>query len=393
MNPRRLDRVRKRREEDDDEMILIILPLLHQLGSRVQTEKKQRHSSFLYGKNRVDGILTGHVKNCRTAYRMEPHIFRSLASYLRREKLIVDTRIKVEEKLAFFLYMLSHNASFEDLQLEFQRSGWTFHEYIKAFFDIIPVLASRFLKPPSIDHPHQKISTDPRFYPYFRNCLGAIDGTHVPVTMTPESAAPFRNRKGTLSHNVMVACDFDLNVTYISCGWEGSATDARVLRSAMNNGFKVPAGKFYLVDGGYANTPSFLAPYRGVRYHLKEFGHGRHRPQNYKELFNNRHAVLRNHVERVLGVLKKRFQILHVGTFHPIRNQVKIPAAACVFHNIIKMHNGDEAWLDNQPNNIDPNLFVDLPTGDEHNQENNAQGNNLRDEIAMQMWADYQHQE
>ena len=138
MNPRRLDRVRKRREEDDDEMILIILPLLHQLGSRVQTEKKQRHSSFLYGKNRVDGILTGHVKNCRTAYRMEPHIFRSLASYLRREKLIVDTRIKVEEKLAFFLYMLSHNASFEDLQLEFQHSGWTFHEYIKAFFDIIP---------------------------------------------------------------------------------------------------------------------------------------------------------------------------------------------------------------------------------------------------------------
>ena len=91
-----------------------------------------------------------------------------MASYLRREKLILDTRIKVEEKLAFFMYMLSHNASFEDLQLEFQHSGWTFHEYIKGFFDIIPLLASRFLKPPSIDGPHQKISTDPRFYPYFK---------------------------------------------------------------------------------------------------------------------------------------------------------------------------------------------------------------------------------
>ena len=177
--------------------------------------------------------------------------------------------------------MVSHNASYEDLQLEFQHSGQTFHEYINEFFNIVPALASRFLKPPNIDEPHPKISTDTRFYPYFhvsifnastipflillnsslltcnlcfQNCLGAIDGSHVPITATPGIAAPFRNRKGTLSHNIMVACDFNLKFTFISCGWEGSATDARVLHSAMSKGFKVPEGKFYLVDGGYANT-------------------------------------------------------------------------------------------------------------------------------------------
>lgn len=116
-----------------------------------------------------------------------------------------------------------------------------------------------------------------------QNFLGAIDGTHIPTTISPDKAAPFRNRKGTLSQNVMVVCDFDLNITFMSTGWEGSATDARVLRSATNSGFKVPLGKFYLVDGGYANTPSFLAPYRGVRYHLKEYGKGHHRPQNDKD--------------------------------------------------------------------------------------------------------------
>jgi hypothetical protein len=57
-----------------------------------------------------------------------------------------------------------------------------------------------------------------------QNCIGAIDGTHVHVTISGEKAAPFRNRKGTLSQNVMVACDFDLNFTFISCGWEGLDT-------------------------------------------------------------------------------------------------------------------------------------------------------------------------
>jgi hypothetical protein len=196
----------------------------------------------------------------------------------------------------------------------------------------------------------------------------------------------------------MLACDFDLNFTFISCGWEGSATDARVLRSAMLGGFHVPEGKFFLVDGGYANTPCFLAPYRGVRYHLKEFGRGHRRPNNYKELFNHRHAVLRNHIERAIGVLKKRFPILKVGTHHPMKNQVKIPAAAAVFHNIIRMHHGDEAWLDNQLDNIQPASFVDLLDGDSNYNNGVASlssqienGNAMRDTIALQMWEDYSH--
>uniref|UniRef100_A0A8I6YQ30 DUF8040 domain-containing protein n=1 Tax=Hordeum vulgare subsp. vulgare TaxID=112509 RepID=A0A8I6YQ30_HORVV len=99
---------------------------------------------------------------------MEPYIFKSLASYLRRKELIKDTRLKVEEKLAFFLYMLSHNSSYEDMQLEFRHSGSTFHEYINEFFDIIPALCTRFVEPPRIDEPHPVIATDERFYPYFK---------------------------------------------------------------------------------------------------------------------------------------------------------------------------------------------------------------------------------
>ncbi|KAM0831124.1 hypothetical protein ACQ4PT_065756 [Festuca glaucescens] len=156
-----------------------------------------------------------------------------------------------------------------------------------------------------------------------------------------------------------MAGDFDLNFTFVSAGWEGSATDARVLRSATNCGFH-------------------------------EFGTGRRRPRNYEELFNHMHAILRNAIERAFGVLKKRFPILKVATSHKIWNQVKIPMAAALLHNIIKALNGDEQWLDDQEDNIPPESFVDLPDGDEGNEQANNQGNNLRDVIAQQMWIDYQ---
>jgi hypothetical protein len=141
--------------------------------------------------------------------------------------------------------------------------------------------------------------------------------------------------------------------------------------------------------GGYANEISFLAPYRGVRYHLKEFGARHRRPQNPKELFNHRHALLRNHVERTLGVLKKRFPILKVATFHMLENQVKIPMAAAIFHNLIRSLHGDEEWLDQLPDVIDPEQFVSLPDGDETNDPGTAEGNALRDAIAEEMWAQY----
>jgi hypothetical protein len=44
--------------------------------------------------------------------------------------------------------------------------------------------------------------------------------------------------------------------------------------TVMLGDFRVPEGKNFLVDGGYANTACLLATCRGVRYHLKEFGHG-----------------------------------------------------------------------------------------------------------------------
>jgi hypothetical protein len=162
------DHIRKRREEDDDDLMLLILRSLHLLGYLGCSKRKLRHTSTLTGEEKVRELLEGHIKNCRTSFRMEPYIFKVLANYLRREGLVKDTRVMVEEKLGFVLYMISYNASFEDLQVFFGHSNDAFHHVIKHFFDIvIPAISMQFIKPPS-NRVHPKIHGDNRFHPYFK---------------------------------------------------------------------------------------------------------------------------------------------------------------------------------------------------------------------------------
>jgi hypothetical protein len=122
---------------------------------------------------------------------------------------------------------------------------------------------------PELRTPTQ-IQNNSKFFPYFKNCLGALDGSHIPLSVPEEKTAAFRNRKGTLSQNNLGAVTFDMTFVFVHAGWEGSAHDGRVLRDAFTKGFLVPKGKYYFGDAGYASSPEVLTPYRGVRYHPQE---------------------------------------------------------------------------------------------------------------------------
>lgn len=106
-------------------------------------------------------------------------------------------------------------------------------------------------------------------------------------------------------------------------------------------------GKFYLVDAGYACRTGFLPPFRGVRYHLSEFG-SRNRPTNARELFNLRHSSLRVTVERAIGALKNRFRILDNKPFHKYKTQVKLVLACSILHNWILGFGIDEVVPDEE---------------------------------------------
>nr|XP_034892229.1 protein ALP1-like [Populus alba] len=179
---------------------------------------------------------------------------------------------------------------------------------------------------------------NPRYMPYFRNCIGADDGTHVRACVSQENQIPFIGRKGIPTQNIMAACSFDMQFIFVWAGWEGSALDTRIFYEAIGNTNiqfpRPPEGKYYLIDSGYPNEYGYLGPFRGERFHLPKF-HRRGQPWSCEEVFNRVHSSLRCVIERTFGVWKKTWRILQTMLEFPYKSHVKIVVASMALHNYI----------------------------------------------------------
>jgi hypothetical protein len=113
------------------------------------------------------------------------------------------------------------------------------------------------------------------------------------------------------------------------------------------------------------------------------------RPQNAKELFNLRHASLRNAIERIFGVLKRKFKILKTAPEYSIQTQVDIVLALTALFNFTRLRDGD--IVDNYICTAETDTEDIQPFTLESNNKTEARSMNiLRDKIAEDMWKDYQ---
>jgi len=107
-------------------------------------------------------------------------------------------------------------------------------------------------------------------------------------------------------------------------------------------------------------------------------------------LFNLRHASARNVIERIFGVLKRRFRILLIAPEYGLDIQARIPSALCAIHNFNRKHDlPDSEAFPNDGVYFDDNDDIDNgphPT-DDAEEDNNA--STMRDRIAQEMWEDY----
>ncbi|KAL5543024.1 hypothetical protein UlMin_010734 [Ulmus minor] len=279
-----------------------MLPLVNAylLVQRYYEKCIQKNHSFVREKTRLS-LLNSYIREsdteCVNQLRMDKRTFAILCRMLRvGGKLKDDGLVSVEEQVCIFLHILAHHVKMRTIRNRFKCSSETISRYFNSVLNGVLRLQGSLLSVPSL----VLESCDDERWKWF---------------------------KGDIATNVLGVCDREMKFVFVFLGWEGLASDSRVLRDAISrpNGLKVPTG----------TKSGFLGPFRGTRYHLSEWQEG-HMPCNEIEFFNMKHASARNVIECCFGLLKIRWAILRSPSFYPVKKQCRIITACCLLHNLIR---------------------------------------------------------
>jgi len=146
------------------------------------------------------------------------------------------------EALAKFLWIVGAPQPVRQAEDRFRRSMETISRTFNSVLTSIIRLAHYIIKPrdPEFTEVHPMLE-NPNFWPHFKNCIGAIDGTHVKLVVGKSKRIQYLNRHNETSQNVLAVCDFDMRFTFVLSGWPGSVHDMRVFKDAMTTyGHKFP---------------------------------------------------------------------------------------------------------------------------------------------------------
>lgn len=171
----------------------------------------------------------------------------------------------------------------------------------------------------------------------FPNCIGAIDGSHIPISCPKLQSAQYYNQKSFHSVVVQAVAEADGLFSSILIGHSGVSHDAHVFRSSrfyqrMQEGSFIEGNPS--INYGFITIPPIIlgdGAYPLSTWLMKAF------PNPITENERNFNKVLnhsRNCVERAFGLLKSRFCRLSVRLDVQIQNINSVIASAVILHNI-----------------------------------------------------------
>ncbi|KAL7203386.1 hypothetical protein ACSBR2_016643 [Camellia fascicularis] len=128
---------------------------------------------------------------------MEREVFYQLCDLL-QSNYGLQTKRKggVQEQVAIFLYIVGGDIRNRNVQEIFQHSGETISKYFKVL-EAITMMYIDWVRPQLRNGVHPYIRNNGRYYPHFKNCIGAIDGTHIKAYISPDKQPHLIGRKGS----------------------------------------------------------------------------------------------------------------------------------------------------------------------------------------------------
>jgi hypothetical protein len=138
----------------------------------------------------------------------------------------------VEKRVAVAIWRLATANEFRTLQELFGMGKSTACQIMSEFVVALAQgLKTRFLRRPTVAE-YTTIAQGYRDRWGFPQCVGAIDGSHIPILAPSEHRNEYYNRKGWYSVQLQAVCDHRYRFWDIEVGWPGRAHDARVFANS-----------------------------------------------------------------------------------------------------------------------------------------------------------------
>jgi hypothetical protein len=173
--------------------------------------------------------------DCFNMFRMRRTVFRRLHDTLVESYGLLPSRgVSTMEALGIFLWACGGPQSFRQIRNKFGHSLETISRKYSEVLNALYKMSSDVIKPkdPHFIDIHPRLR-ETRFWPHFKDCIGAIDGSHFPASVPATEQPKYIGRHGYASQNIMVVCDFDMRFTFVVTGWPGSVHDTRVLQDIL----------------------------------------------------------------------------------------------------------------------------------------------------------------
>ena len=287
---------------------------------------------------------------------LQPHLEKSDA---------VRTPLPLEQRVAICLWRLGTNVEYRTISHLFGVGISTVcvavHDVSRA---IVESLAAQYISIPTGEGLRRIVNGFSSKWG-FPQCIGAIDGSHIPIIAPSENPLDYYNRKGYHSVILQALVDHEYRFLDVYVGWPGSVHDARVLaNSTLYRNCESGMLPHWPRTIGNTTVPLLILgdpAYPLKSWLMKPFSDTGLTARQRK--FNYQLSRARVVVENAFGRLKGRWRSLMKRNDNNIKFVPKLVTACCVLHNLCEQYGDacEEEWIVH-PSGIDDTAQVPSAT-------------------------------
>ncbi|KAL5554788.1 hypothetical protein UlMin_042189 [Ulmus minor] len=301
---------------------------------------------------RITGPLSQskNPMNFESVFKISRKTFSYICSLVKEDMLaktfnFVDLNgkpLSINDQVAIALRRLGSGESLSIIGESFGINQSTVAQLTWRFVEAMEERGLRHLTWPSTEVEMDKIKSKFEKIRGLPNCCGAIDTTHIMMTLptTDPQSEFWLDSERNCSMLLQAVVDPEMRFLDIITGWPGSLNDTTVLRSSgffklseegkRLNGKNISLSegtelREYIVgDCGYPLLPWLLTPYR------------KRGLSDYQADFNKRHFATRMVAQRALARLKETWRIIQGVMWKPDKHRLpRIIHVCCILHNIV----------------------------------------------------------